>query len=286
MLGTAANALPGAIASPVEVLQPYPGAAEKLSFCQYVSRLGHPGRRLCTNRGAADEPKRGSARLMGQGSWGATHAALFGISRRLRRRGFRHRDLPRWSGSLVHHRCAVGRADRANGEPDAQERPYAGRFDQKPQCGERSGRNECPAGARAQAQTARWLRAGGERDRTLAVGADRRPLRILSISGRSPSRTSQVFAPRAAAPLPRAHLAVGPKARRRSCRAPPRRSTEPSKYQRLIEGDGQWRPRDWLLAHCRPDGDGDPRSPSASLRLEITVGPRSEPAARQAVPSE
>jgi len=40
-----------------------PGSAEKLSFCQYVSRLGHPGRRLCTNRGAADEPKRGSARL-------------------------------------------------------------------------------------------------------------------------------------------------------------------------------------------------------------------------------
>src|SRR5262249_42455934 len=67
-------------------------------------------------------------------------------------------------------------------------------YAQEPQGGERPGQNDRPAGARAQAQTARWLRAGGERDRTLAVGADRGPLRILSVPGRSPSRTSQVFA--------------------------------------------------------------------------------------------
>src|SRR5262249_5782205 len=46
-----------------------------------------------------------------------------------------------------------------------------------------------PATAPAQAKRARWRRAGGQRDRTLAVGADRGPLRILSIPGRSPSRT-------------------------------------------------------------------------------------------------
>jgi len=64
-------------------------------------------------------------------------------------------------------------------------------------------------------------------------------------------------APRGRA-VARAHVAVGPRTRRRSCRPPPRPGTEPSKYQRLIEGDGQWRLRHLLLAHCRPDGGGDP----------------------------
>src|SRR5262249_58420310 len=81
ILSIAANALPGAIVRPVPSLQPHPGAAEKLSFCQYVSRLGHPGRRLCTNRGAADEPQRGSARLMGTGIVGCNPFSLIlGIS--------------------------------------------------------------------------------------------------------------------------------------------------------------------------------------------------------------
>src|SRR5262249_21217493 len=82
--------------------------------------------------------------------------------------------------SLGHHRCAVSHADRADGEPYAQERPYAARFNQEPQCGERADGNQGPAGARPQAQIARWMRAGGQRDRTLALGADRGPLRVLS----------------------------------------------------------------------------------------------------------
>src|SRR4029450_5356412 len=43
----------------------------------------------------------------------------------------------------------------------------------------------------------------------------------------------------------------------------PRPGTEPSKDQRLIEGDGQWRLRDLLLAQCQPERDGATRSPSA-----------------------
>src|SRR6516164_396813 len=43
----------------------------------------------------------------------------------------------------------------------------------------------------------------------------------------------------------------------------PRPGTEPSKYQRLIEGDGQWRLRDLLLAQWQAERDGARRSLSA-----------------------
>src|SRR5262249_60788861 len=106
----------------------------------------------------------------------------------------------------------------------------------------------------SQPQWRRGRRAGGPRYRTLAVGADPGPLLLLSIP-RALSRTSQLFPLCAAAPLPTAHIGVGPRTRRRS-RRPRRPGTEPSKYQRLIEGDGQWRLRELLLAQCRPEPDG------------------------------
>ncbi len=173
-----------------------PGSAEKLVFCQYVSRESHPGRRLCTNRSARDEPKQGSTRLMRTGIVGSNPC---GVIRDISSAAAA-RFSPSRSSSLVWKSPPPPRRRRSRG--DAQERPYAARFDQEPQCGERSGRNESPAGARAQAQTARWLRAGGQRDRTLAVGADRGPLRIVSIPAGPLLGHRSFIAPRAVAPCP------------------------------------------------------------------------------------